>query len=212
MAKIGDKFVLVVEEIYDSDIHKKQISPAKLYRMKGFNTLVFDENGIQKLEKFKEPTNDIDSDSLEIGFCHGATSMFNSVQGFINMFMIMDNDKLLEYFGVDSEWGDSVLQKIFEELTPKEFMDKVDRYYERIIIGDEIRNVHTQDTMYVIYIDFDPRDKMYYYYGMADSKGDETFVNFVKWGKDEIVKTGKHNEIVEKGLVQAFTEILKDGE
>lgn len=212
MAKIGDKFVLEVAEIYDSDIHKGNNSPSKLYRMKGFNSLVFDENGIQKLEKFKEPKNDIDSDSFEIGFCHGATSMFNSVQGFINMFMNMDNDRLLEYFGVDSEWGDSVLEKIFVELTPKEFMDKINRYYERIIIGDEIKNVHTQDTMYVIYIDFDSRDKMYYYYGMADSGGDETFVNFVKWSKGEIIKTGRHNDIVEKGLVQAFTEILKDGE
>ena len=47
--KVGDKFIVEVKEI---DWHP---SRGHHYWMKGFNTLVFDDNGIQRLEKYKEP-------------------------------------------------------------------------------------------------------------------------------------------------------------
>lgn len=53
--KVGDKFVVEIKEIFENDaddiIHEKE-----LYRMKGFNSLVFDTNGLKKLEKVEEPT------------------------------------------------------------------------------------------------------------------------------------------------------------
>lgn len=50
---VGDKFVLEVAEILEG------MSQSKLYRMKGFNALVFDEIGIEKLTKLQDvwPTN-----------------------------------------------------------------------------------------------------------------------------------------------------------
>ena len=48
MTKIGDKFVIEVAEILGNPNGKK------LYLMKGFNTLVFDEHGITKLEKYSQ--------------------------------------------------------------------------------------------------------------------------------------------------------------
>lgn len=209
MAKIGDKFVLEIEEIYDTDIHNGIKSPAKLYRMKGFNSLVFDENGLHKLQTYKTKN---EGDVYEIGFRHGIASMYSTMKDFIRMYLRSDNKQLSDYFGVNAKYGENVLDKIFAELSSQEFMDRVNHYYERIIIGDEIRNVDTKDKMYVIYIDYDSCDKTYYYYGMAETNGDETFVNFNKWRKDQVEKTGKHNETVEKGLIQAFEEILKYGE
>lgn len=48
MTKVGDKFVLEVEAVF-----RDQSDPnTKLYKMKGFNSLVFDDNGIEKLEKY----------------------------------------------------------------------------------------------------------------------------------------------------------------
>ena len=46
---IGDKFVIEIENIALS--HGEP-----LYRIKGFNTLVFDDNGLDRLEKTNNPT------------------------------------------------------------------------------------------------------------------------------------------------------------
>lgn len=48
MTKVGDKFVLEVESVFCDQSDRN----TKLYKMKGFNSLVFDENGIEKLEKY----------------------------------------------------------------------------------------------------------------------------------------------------------------
>lgn len=45
---IGDKYVIeIAEEFTDSNNNK-------LYRIKGFNSLVFDKNGLYKLTKYKD--------------------------------------------------------------------------------------------------------------------------------------------------------------
>lgn len=46
MSRVGEKFVIEVEKEFLDENNNK------LYKMKGFNSLVFDENGIRKLEKF----------------------------------------------------------------------------------------------------------------------------------------------------------------
>ena len=46
MVNVGDKFIVEVEKIWGRPDGKK------MYFMKGFNTLVFDDNGINKLEKY----------------------------------------------------------------------------------------------------------------------------------------------------------------
>ena len=48
MTMIGDKYLLEVESIY-TDVNNPN---KRLYKMKGFNSLVFDENGIEKLEEY----------------------------------------------------------------------------------------------------------------------------------------------------------------
>lgn len=52
-ANIGDKFVIEVDEI--------EWHPTKgnRYWIKGFNTLVFDDNGLKRLEKYKEPPKEV---------------------------------------------------------------------------------------------------------------------------------------------------------
>lgn len=53
MVKTGDKFVIEIESTYVSEAGK---TPALLYKVKGFNSLVFDQNGIEKLTPYPEPT------------------------------------------------------------------------------------------------------------------------------------------------------------
>ena len=70
MVKAGDKFIIEIESAYypacaftADDIGR---SPSELmdkvnklnfelYKIKGFNTLVFDDNGLHKLERYQEP-------------------------------------------------------------------------------------------------------------------------------------------------------------
>ena len=46
---VGDKFVIEIGETFYSDNDCK-----KLYSIKGFNALIFDENGLDRLEKLEE--------------------------------------------------------------------------------------------------------------------------------------------------------------
>lgn len=50
--KVGDKFEIEIEEVYESAC--PWVNAINLYRIKGFNSLVFDENGLDKLKKIKE--------------------------------------------------------------------------------------------------------------------------------------------------------------
>lgn len=51
MYKVGDKFEIEIEEVYKSECPWK--GAIDLYRIKGFNSLVFDENGLDKLKKIE---------------------------------------------------------------------------------------------------------------------------------------------------------------
>lgn len=50
MANVGDKFVVEIGDIFEQD-------GETLYRIKGFKSLVFDENGLKKLVSLEEATN-----------------------------------------------------------------------------------------------------------------------------------------------------------
>ncbi len=50
MVKVGDKFIIEIDEIFESGLP----FGGKLYRAKGFKSLVFDEIGINKLTPYKE--------------------------------------------------------------------------------------------------------------------------------------------------------------
>lgn len=49
MVKSGDKFVIEIESVFGGK------NGEKLYRVKGFNSLVFDDYGLEKLTAYKEP-------------------------------------------------------------------------------------------------------------------------------------------------------------
>ncbi len=53
--KVGDKFIIEIEGIYEnvlSNAFEEDMSK-QLYRIKGFESLVFDKNGLDKLENAK---------------------------------------------------------------------------------------------------------------------------------------------------------------
>ena len=54
MAKVGDKFIIEIGEVFKAT-GTYMACGESLYRVKGFNSLVFDDNGLNRLEKY-EPT------------------------------------------------------------------------------------------------------------------------------------------------------------
>ena len=50
--EIGSKYVIEIEEVYVTS--STDGNPQRLYRMKGFNSLVFDEEGLKKLIPFEQ--------------------------------------------------------------------------------------------------------------------------------------------------------------
>lgn len=54
MAKVGDKFIIEIGEVFKG-AWTDNVYVENLYRVKGFNSLVFDDNGLNRLEKY-EPT------------------------------------------------------------------------------------------------------------------------------------------------------------
>ena len=53
--KVGDKFIIEIAEVYENVLNSVDVFEAAtsepLYRIKGFNSLVFDKNGLDKLEE-----------------------------------------------------------------------------------------------------------------------------------------------------------------
>ena len=69
--KVGDKFIIEIAEVYENvlsgiDAFEAAISEP-LYRIKGFNSLVFDKNGLDKLEEIEDKKNDIAPENIRIG-------------------------------------------------------------------------------------------------------------------------------------------------
>lgn len=61
--EIGSKYVIEIEEVYVTS--SADGSPQRLYRMKGFNSLVFDEEGLNKLVPFEQYKIQLLTDVLE---------------------------------------------------------------------------------------------------------------------------------------------------
>lgn len=68
--KVGDKFIIEIEKIYESslkgiDVFEDMVEP--LYKIKGFNSLVFDKNGLDRLEEVADKKNGITTDNIRVG-------------------------------------------------------------------------------------------------------------------------------------------------
>ena len=69
--KVGDKFIIEIAEVYENVLSGVDVFEATtsepLYRIKGFNSLVFDKNGLDRLEKIADKKNYIASEDIRVG-------------------------------------------------------------------------------------------------------------------------------------------------
>lgn len=144
---VGRKYVIEIEQEYSANMRKgssDMVDPIKLYKVKDFNSLVFDEQGLDKLKRM--PTlEQIDAREAEIdiiqktAYENGLHDMWEIVRK-IGCMDGYDGDELIEMFGTDG------IISIFKRYTASEVLEKVKAYEEQkaktfndeIKVGDEI--------------------------------------------------------------------------
>lgn len=141
MYKAGDKFIIEIGEEYESEFLKTNIeadkeqkeSPVNLYRIRGFNSLVFDENGLKELTKYDETVvSDVKAKEYEKGLSDAwecAKKVYLDVdKGGLNI------DELGSVFGKSNP------SSLMQDLTPQEAINKLKAWEEKqeIKAGDVI--------------------------------------------------------------------------
>lgn len=135
--KIGDKFLIEIEEVYESEMPFS--SPDELFKVKGFNSLVFDKNGLDKLEKIDEYTaraetvSEILTEKYEQGL-NDAWELARKIAISVADGGYLDSE-LVDIFGTKN------CQTIICVLTAKEAISKVEDYEnKKIKVGDVVDN------------------------------------------------------------------------
>lgn len=132
---MGDKYVIEVEKVYKAKNYKGE-GPDKLYRIKGFNTLVFDQFGLDKMEKYN-PENDefVFDQRYEDGYEKGLYKAWEIVSELYHL----SADSRLNLFEKSSVY-DIISFYNPDEVTIKliEHKNKIEE--DKIQVGDEVTN------------------------------------------------------------------------
>ena len=192
---MGKKFVIEFEEKPFYKMQRRGTSETeKLWRVKGFNSLVFDENGIKKLTTLEDT---LDLDKLEVhmnGFDEGYDAGLRILWDGIRKVFDDPHDGGYAWNQLSQIFGDDWIHDVLS-LSPSEFLKKISDYEEmmsEIKAGDEV--VHTTAaTVAICTSDIRTIDGEVYVMFDDGSCG--------QYPEDKLRKTGKH--------YSSFDEFLK---
>lgn len=137
--KVGDKFLIEIDEVYESEMPFS--SPDELFKAKGFNSLVFDKNGLDKLEKIDEDparvetVSEILTEKYEQGL-NDAWELAKKLFGY-------SCDTKLCCEDLKNIFGSACEMDILRNNTPQEAIIKIEAYEkakEEIKVGDVVDN------------------------------------------------------------------------
>lgn len=173
--KVGDKFIIEIEEVYAHKVDNGAPlnTPNNLYRMKGFNSLVFDENGLSKLEKYEEsPFAQGDCDiARKEGFEEGVKSVgtyggdlkAEAYQNGLNdaweaARKIANMDSMIQktLFEVYNCYPSKQIADVFENYSADEAISKIKAYEEQkkaekeIKVGDEVLPLEPSEDVVIV--------------------------------------------------------------
>lgn len=93
MNHVGEKFIIEIDKMY------LDYNGNKLYKVKGFNSLVFDEAGLQKLTVYSATPHNIEIDSKETldhayarGWNDGTNKAFETLNATVKDMLSRSND------------------------------------------------------------------------------------------------------------------------
>lgn len=180
----GDKFIVEIKEVINSD-------NGTLYRS-DFKTLTFDDNGLDKLQKYEQPT--ISEDTLEMERMKALNDGRNEVWELTKKLWYLGIYKCKEIFGYEFTID------IIEHFTPQEALVKLEAYEkeqekarQKIMVGDI---VVLEDGTKGVVMDEDGVDNVVIF---TENGCIEAWMN-----KKYITKTGKHIDI------QSLLEQIKE--
>lgn len=129
--KVGDKFIIEIEKIYESslkgiDVFEDMEEP--LYKIKGFNSLVFDKNGLDKLEKTKQ--------TLPIPYSEAYEKGMNDTWDIARELCKTGYSECTEMF------GDETVEHVINNYMPLEVKEKIESFKKEkeIRIGDKVQD------------------------------------------------------------------------
>lgn len=140
--KTGDKFIIEIEETicgYGNNPNDTGHITEPLHRIKGFNALVFDGYGLDKLQKINPQLKIEDIDDMLTEYELGKASYENGLYAGWNLskklFSEMSDTELNKIFGIG--WSYPKLM----ELKPHEVLEKIENYERsQIQVGDIVES------------------------------------------------------------------------
>ena len=182
--EVGDKFIVEIDKV----LADKGLpwDDNELFRIKGFKSLVFDEFGLDKLEKYEQEP--ISKDEVDSIIKHDCSNYYEA--GMREAWDIarkikydLTSSELIKIFGTDNE------SAIFS-YTPQEAKAKIEAWEkakEEIKVGDEVTDRHRNTNYVVTGIKSDDGTV---WYCVMNEKGLCTNVKI-----SALIKTGRHIDI-----------------
>ena len=141
----GDQFIIEIEEIYRSNDSKVKNSPKTLYRMKGFNSLLFDKSGLKNLRRFepisrassRERTAQFDKGSEFAEKCYKKLSSLSEGEiyqlfGYTHLENVIYNKSLVEIYRKLFNFENEV--KVFENEVKVEDVVRVNNTHKYFLV------------------------------------------------------------------------------
>ena len=187
--KAGDKFVIEIEEIYNGNLCKHE-RHMHLYRIKGFNSLVFDENGLEKLTPYDEIKHKMELiDELKRDeYNRGLNDAWELAKKIV-LSEIDGGMSAKEFYNIfDKNMAD---EDVLKKFTPQEALAKLEAYEkskkeveEKFKVGDIVT---FEDGTKGMVMDIDAVDNFAIF---TDNGCIEAWI-----GQERVTKTGKHIDI-----------------
>lgn len=139
MYEVGDEFVIKIAEIFETGWKKD-----KLYRIFGFNSLVFDEDELNKLRTCRKDL------IVEDGYNKGLNDMWEAIALITGLY----------HNNIEDIFGYKTLNDVIKYNSAKDFIKQLRTYEEEqkktkkdIKVGDEIYSEMTKTKAVFVYID-----------------------------------------------------------
>lgn len=133
MIKVGDKFIVEIGQVISGRYIGDGGADNALYLIKGFNSLVFDENGFSKLDKYEEsPFTQEDCDRARSeGYQEGLNDAWEAARKLAEN-VPTTNQEIFDYQVI------GYLEDVLEKCTAEEAIEKI-KVYEEQKAEDELQ-------------------------------------------------------------------------
>jgi len=212
MANVGDKFIIEIGSKYNAGVSNENNCPVNLYKIKGFNSLVFDDQGLRKMK----PLNDLNKmigeaykDGEKEGYKQGCEETLSLMRKVISMYFNFRYAEFEKIFNIpkSERCSPTMLLDVFN--MPQEKLKAcIDEYERDFEVGDEIYYTPTNQRMVVFNVEKDTIT-------VIANNGINNTALFYSLKKDECLKTGRKRSLAEftfKKFKDDINTILADYE